>query len=218
MNRKAIVIGATGVVGREVVKLLIRSEQFSEVVTLTRQKFESNSTKVINYVIDFNNIDKYKDLIDGEFFFSCLGTTKRAAGSVGAQRLVDFDYQFQFAKIAATNGVHHYSLVSSFGADINSFSSYLQMKGDLDTQVKSLDFASVNIFKPSLIVGYRAGFRFFESFAILLLGLVEFVPWFRRYRRITGKELAKKILYEALNDPKGNREHLLDELFQKEKL
>ena len=120
MNKKAIVIGATGVVGKEVVKLLSQNSQFSEIITFTRREYEFNSSKVINYVIDFNDIQKYEDLIDGEYLFSCLGTTKAQAGTVENQRVVDYNYQLEFAKLAANNGIHHYLLVSSPGANSQS--------------------------------------------------------------------------------------------------
>jgi uncharacterized protein YbjT (DUF2867 family) len=213
MNRKAIVIGATGVVGREVVELLSQSEQFSEIVTFTRREFEFNSPKVINYVIDFDQIENYSDLIEGEFFFSCLGTTKSQAGSIELQRKVDLSYQLQFAQIAAKNGVHHYLLVSSPSADAESSNPYLKMKGELDDQVKELDFVSSSIFRPSLIDGKREDSRPVEKLGVILTQPLKYIPGLKKYQKITGLEIATKMIYEASKIPRGKKEYALDQLF-----
>ena len=214
MNRRAVVIGATGVVGRELVTLLADNEEFSEIITFTRREYEFNNPKVLNYVIDFESIEDYADLVSGEFFFSCLGTTKSQAGSIENQRRVDLDYQAQFAKIAASNGVHHYLLVSSPGANATSMSPYLKMKGELDDQVMSLDFASISLFKPSLIDGDRPDSRPLEKLSIAVSGLASSIPGLKKYKKITGKQIAQKMLFEALKTPRGKNEYLLNELFE----
>jgi uncharacterized protein YbjT (DUF2867 family) len=214
MDRKAVVIGATGVVGREVVNELVERNEISEIITFTRREMDFGSPKVINYVIDFDNIEKYSDLISGEYFFSCLGTTKSQAGSIEKQRIVDVDYQFEFAKLAQTNGMHHYFLVSSPGADANSSNDYLKMKGELDEKVKELDFASISIFKPSLIVGKRDDFRLGEKVGIVASKLIDHVPGLKKYRSITGSEIAKKMVSVAMNVKNGKNTFELDELFK----
>ena len=214
MDRKAVVIGATGVVGREVVNELVNRNEISEVITFTRREVDFGSPKVINYVIDFDNIENYSDLVSGEYFFSCLGTTKSQAGSIEKQRSVDLDYQLEFARLAQKNGVHHYLLVSSPGASIDSSSAYLKMKGELDEKVKELDFASISIFKPSLIVGDRSDFRLGEKVGIVASKLIDHVPGLKKYRSITGVEIAQKMVSEAMKVKNGKRSFELDELFE----
>jgi uncharacterized protein YbjT (DUF2867 family) len=213
MDKKAIVIGATGVVGREVVKTLSLCDEISEIITFTRREYEFNSPKVINYVIDFDEIDNYADLVEGEFLFSCLGTTKSQVGSIEKQRIVDFSYQLKFAQVAATNGVHHYLLVSSPGADELSSNPYLKMKGDLDTAVNALDFASINLFKPMLIDGKRDDSRPAERLGVLLTQPLKYIPGLKKYQKIKGIEIAQKMVYEALKLPRGKKEYALDQLF-----
>ncbi len=213
MNRKAIVIGATGVVGREIVKLLGEDDNYSEVVTFTRRVVDFDNPKILNYVIDFSEIEKYEDLIEGEYLFSALGTTKSQAGSVENQRIVDVDYQFQFAKLAAQNGVHHYHLVSSPGADGQSSNDYLKMKGALEDKVKELDFASTTFYKPSLIDGDREDTRVAEKIGMVLATPLKFIPGLNKYRKITGLEIAKKMVFEASRRERGKKEYVLDELF-----
>ena len=214
MDRKAVVIGATGVVGREVVKELTQRSEISEVVTFTRRKVDFESPKVINYVIVFDKIEDYSDLVSGEYFFSCLGTTKSQAGSIDKQRIVDVNYQIEFASLAQKNGVHHYLLVSSPGANKDSSNAYLKMKGELDAKVKELDFASISIFKPSLIVGTRSDFRFGEKVGIVASKFINHVPGLKKYRSITGAEIAHKMVNEAMKVKSGKRNFELDELFE----
>jgi len=216
MDRRAIVIGATGVVGREVVEELCLRDEISEIVTFTRREVNFKSNKVINYVINFDKISELSDLIYGEYFFSCLGTTKAQAGSIEAQRKVDLDYQLEFAKLAQKNGIHHYFLVSSPGAQAASINPYLKMKGELDDEVRKLDFVSTSLFKPSLIVGDRSDFRLGEKIALKMSSILEVIPGLKKYKSITGKEIAKKMVFEAMNIKNGFNQYELDELFQGE--
>lgn len=214
MDRRAIVIGATGVVGRELVEELSRRDEISEIVTFTRREVNFKSAKVINYVINFEEIHNLSDLIYGEYFFSCLGTTKAQAGSIENQRKVDLDYQLEFAKLAQKNGIHHYFLVSSPGADSQSMNAYLKMKGELDEAIKKLDFASISIFKPSLIVGQREDFRLGEKLAIKMSSVLEVIPGLKKYKSITGNQIAKKMVLEAMQVKNGFNQYELDELFK----
>ena len=127
MGKIALVIGATGLVGGHLVKQLTEATHISKVVTLTRRPITYHSDKVINHVINFDNLSQYSALFEADIVFSCLGTTKKTAGSVDAQRKVDFDYQLHAAQLAAKMGVEHYLLVSSSGANANSSSAYLKM-------------------------------------------------------------------------------------------
>lgn len=216
MNRTAIVIGATGVVGREVVKELSAKDEVSEIITLTRREYNFDSPKVINYVVNFDELDNYADLIHGEYLFSCLGTTKSLAGSIEAQRKVDVDYQYQVAKIAQQNGTHHYHLVSSPGADDQSNNAYLQMKGDLEQKIKTLDFASRSFYRPSLLVGERPDFRLGEKVGIAAASVLPYLPGLKKYRAIEGKDVAKKMVFEAMKSKHGTKFFELDELFNLE--
>ena len=216
MNRTAIVIGATGVVGREVVKELSAKDEVSEIITLTRREYDFGSPKVINYVVNFDELENYADLVHGEYLFSCLGTTKSLAGSIDAQKKVDVDYQYQVAKIAQKNGTHHYHLVSSPGADEESNNAYLQMKGELEKKVKTLDFASRSFYRPSLLVGERPEFRLGEKVGIVAASVLPYLPGLKKYRAIRGEDVAKKMVFEAMKAKPGTKIFELDELFNLE--
>ena len=209
----AIVLGATGLIGKNLVDQLINKESVEKIITITRRPVEYQSTKVINKVIDFDHIENYKDVFVGDFLFSCFGTTRKQAGSLEAQRKVDVEYQYNAAKISSENKVPHYLLISSSGADENSSSQYFKMKGELETKIMALPFQRISIFRPSLLIGERNEFRIGEYLGGLLLPIIFTLPFLKRYRPIDGKRVAKKMI-EVSSKPGNSREtYSLDELF-----
>ena len=139
---KAIVIGSTGATGIELIKELIKDENFTKIKTFSRSSLKINHQKLTEYLIDFNQIQNHKDEIKGDVLFSVLGTTKKDAGSKEAQYKIDFTYQYEFAKLASDNGISKYVLVSSIGANEKSALFYPKMKGALEEAVKKLVFKS----------------------------------------------------------------------------
>ncbi|WP_136805721.1 NAD(P)H-binding protein [Desulfosediminicola flagellatus] len=213
MGKTAIVIGATGVVGREVVNQLAEADHIDTIITLTRRVAEHPSSKVENSIVDFDDLDSYSLLFEGDMLFSCLGTTRRAAGSVAAQRIVDLDYQLKVAQLASQNGVHHYLLVSSSGANEKSSNAYLQMKGELEQKVLQLGFPRVSIFQPSLLVGERSKVRLGEKIASAVLPAVCCIPGLERYRPIKGKQVAEKMVQVSSQVGNAVEKFVLDEIF-----
>ncbi len=148
---KALVIGATGATGKDLVKKLLDDGDFEEVHAFGRRPLEIENEKLKSHVVDFENPESWKNLVKGDVAFSCLGTTLKDAGSKEAQRKVDFDYQYNFAKAAKENDVADYILVSSYGANPNSKIFYSKMKGDLEQEVKNLHFDKITIFQPGML-------------------------------------------------------------------
>lgn len=194
MNKVAIVLGATGLVGRALVDQLAKAEQIGRVITITRKPTEHPSLKVSNQVVDFNNLRNYASLFNGDFLFSCLGTTVREAGSIAAQRRVDLDYQFEVAQLASKNGIHHYLLVSSASANDQSNNPYLKMKGELEQKIISLPFKRISIFQPSLLLGKRSDFRLGEKIGGWGMRALCKMPMLQRFRPIRGEEVAAKMV------------------------
>lgn len=148
---KAIVIGATGATGKDLVKQLLNDPDYEEVNVFVRKPLETENPKLKNHLVDFDKPTEWRDLVQGDVAFSCLGTTLKNAGSKGAQRKVDYDYQYNFAKTAKENGVEDYILVSSYGASPKSKIFYSKMKGDLEESVKTLHFNKITIFQPGML-------------------------------------------------------------------
>jgi len=213
MGKIAIVVGATGLVGSHLVEQLEAADHVSKVLAVTRRSVEYQSTKIENVSIEFDRLEDYADLFRGDMLFSCLGTTIRQAGSIEAQRIVDYDYQYSVAMMSAEQGVDHYFLVSSSGANTRSMNAYLQMKGDLEQSVELLPFQSINIFQPSLLLGQRNDVRLGEQLASRFLPTLCKLPGLSRYRPIQGWQVAKKMLAVSEMELSGLMRFKLDEVF-----
>lgn len=148
---KALVLGATGATGKDLVELLLKDADFTEVHAFGRRPLDIENSKLTSHVVDLENPDSYREQVKGDVLFSCLGTTLKDAGSKEAQRKVDFDYQYNFAKAAKENDVADYILVSSYGANPNSKIFYSKMKGELEQEVKKLHFDKMTIFQPGML-------------------------------------------------------------------
>ena len=215
MEKKAIVIGATGLVGRALVDLLADADHIDKIITLTRSSAKHSSPKVFNQVVDFDHLEDYASSFSADFLFSCLGTTLKQAGSIDAQRKVDLDYQFKAAKLAANNGVDHYLLVSSSAANDQSNNQYLKMKGVLEQRVKSLPFKRISIFQPSLLLGQRADFRLGEKVGSWVMSALCVIPWLRRFRPITGEQVAARMVLASKQSGRSLELFRLDDVFIK---
>ncbi len=193
----AMVIGATGLVGKCLVRQLLVDPRYSSVVAFTRRATSVRDPKYHEHVIDFGQPESFAEWLRGDVLFSTLGTTRAQAGSVAAQRMVDYTYQFEVAKLAARNGVESYVLVSSRGANPSSLSAYLKMKGELERDVRSLGFSSLQILQPGPISGERAQPRFGEATAEAVLGVLNALGLFQSLRPINGEQLASAMRHAA---------------------
>lgn len=148
---KALVIGATGATGKDLVSQLLQDQDFDEIHVFVRKPVNIRNNKLKVNVVDFDKPEEWKSKVKGDVVFSCLGTTLKAAGSKEGQRKVDFGYQYEFAKAAKENNVDDYILVSSYGASPKSKIFYSKMKGELEEAVKQLHFTKITIFKPGML-------------------------------------------------------------------
>jgi len=213
MSLTAVVLGATGLVGSELVGFLLASDQYARVITVSRRPLKVEHEKLESCVVDFECLEDVADKVSGDVLFSCLGTTKKQAGSIAAQRVVDHDYQLQVARFAASNAIPHYCLVSSSGANPASASAYMKMKGDLERAVKQLVFKRVSIFQPSLLLGDRETVRLGESLGSIVVPWLCRLPMLKPYRPITGREVAEKMLQVSLAPGSGEAIFNLQEVF-----
>ena len=149
---KALVIGATGAVGKDLVQQLLTDEAFEKVDIFVRREVNIPSEKLTVHVVDFDHPETWADQLQGDVLFSCMGTTIKAAGSQDAQWKVDYTYQFETAKAARANGVKTYVLVSSVGANAKSKVFYTKMKGALDEAVQKLGFEGCFIHRPPSLI------------------------------------------------------------------
>jgi len=198
----ALILGATGATGRELVKLLLEDSNFSQVSLFVRRSVDIDHEKITIYKIDFTRLNEYNNLIQGDVLFSALGTTKKEAGGEKEQFLVDYTYQYEFAKMASKNGINHYSLVSSIGADKNSFFFYPKIKGALESSIKSLEFNKIHIFQPPSIIRQPELIRSGEQYSINFLQVMNKLGFLKSLKPILVKDLAAKIIKESLLNQK----------------
>ena len=210
----ALVIGATGATGRELVNKLLLDDDFSQVTIFVRTAPTINHKKLKIHEIDFKDLEKYKDLIKGDILFSALGTTRKDAGGKDQQYEIDYTYQYEFAKIAAENEVAIYSLVSSVGANAKSFFFYPKIKGALEEAVKKLDFQKIDIFQPPMLIRQPELMRDGEKSGIKILNKLNKIGILKSQKPLAVEALAEKMLKMAKTPSKKKATtHLPKELF-----
>ncbi|MEP6929759.1 MAG: NAD(P)H-binding protein [Flavobacterium sp.] len=194
---KALIIGATGATGRDIVNLLLKNTSYSEVVTFVRRKSDISHPKLAEIITDFNNLEAISDFIKGDVLFSCLGTTLKAAGSKENQRIIDFDIPLNFAQIAKRNGIQKVVLLSAYGASPNSNVFYSKLKGELEERITDLVFPTCIIFKPGLLLRKNTD-RMGEKISANLLRFMNSIGLFRKFQPLPTSTLAEKLVKASI--------------------
>ncbi len=204
-NKTALLVGASGLVGSELLQLLLNSDGYEKVFTFVRKTTNINHPKLLETIIDFEKLSTYKDLFKVDDVFCCLGTTIKKAGSQNEFKKVDVDYPFEIAKLSKEMNVQQFSVISSMGADINSSFFYNRMKGTMEKQLTELELNSLNIFRPSLLLGNRNEFRFGEKVSGFLAKYLSFLFFgsFKKYKAIEAKTVALRMIKNAQLNTKG---------------
>lgn len=192
--KTAVVIGATGLVGSQILDLLLNDPRYVKVKVFHRRATGFKHPKLEEIIINFDELRIWKHMITGDELFSALGTTIKAAGSKEAQYVVDFQYQWDLAEEARKNGVKSYGLVSSIGASAGSKNFYLNMKGKLDKKVQKLGFDKVVIVRPSFLDGNRAESRPGEKIGMQIMKAVSWLPIIRKYKPIHVRTVARALI------------------------
>ncbi len=195
----ALVIGATGLVGRALVRLLIDDPRFDRAHLFVRRSTNIIDSKLEEHVVDFERLDDIRNVIRGDVLFSALGTTRREAGSAKAQYRVDHDYQLDFARGAARNGVPVFVLISSAGASVNSLSFYMRMKGEIERDAAALPFRHIHVLRPGYLAGQRERARPAEALALAPLEFVNALGLFRAYRPIAARTVGAAMIAAAFD-------------------
>ena len=210
---KALIIGATGATGKDLVTQLLADNTYSEVHCFVRKPLALTHPKLHAHVVNFDTPETWADLVRGDVAFSCLGTTLAVAGSKEAQWRVDYDYQYHFAQQCKANGVPTFVLVSAAMANAQSKVFYNRMKGQLEDAVKALGFSCLLIFQPSVLIRSNSD-RGAENFSVKAIHFLNKIGLFKRYRPMPTEILAKKMLSAVYNSPKGTFTFTLDKIFE----
>ena len=190
---KALVIGATGATGKDLVKQLCQDSDFDEIDIFVRRRSDFHHEKVKAHLVDFDHPEEWKHLVKGDVAFSCLGTTLKSAGSKENQKVIDYDYQFNFAKAAKENNVQDYILVSAYGASPDSKIFYSRIKGELEEAVKNLKFEKTTIFKPGMLERKNTD-RNGEVFGLKIIKFLNKFGLFKSQQPLPTEVLAKAMI------------------------
>ncbi|WP_426096109.1 NAD(P)H-binding protein [Flavobacterium sp. DSR2-3-3] len=194
--KTALIIGSTGLIGLELLNLLLDSNNYLKVITFVKRDTGIKHPKLTQHIIDFDTPETYKELVVGDDFFCTIGTTIKKAGSKKAFRKVDFGYPKQFASFALQNKVKQFLIISSLGANAKSGNFYLKTKGEIQDFLKDCNFESVAVLQPSLLLGNRTEFRLGEKVGAFFMKTLSFlfVGNLKKYKPIESETVAKALL------------------------
>jgi uncharacterized protein YbjT (DUF2867 family) len=200
--KKAILAGASGLVGSSLLQLLLSHKAFDVVVSLVRKPSGLQHEKLKEIVVDFNKINSFSYLMKADVLFCCLGTTMRKAGSKASFVQVDLEYVTELARIAERNRIQKFIVISSVGAHPFSRNFYLRTKGEMERQLMACEIDSKYFVRPGLILGNRKEFRFGEwiasKFSRLFVPLL--IQQWRKYRPVSADHIAICMLNLALSE------------------
>ena len=199
---KALVLGATGAIGKDLVEQLLNDDTFDRVDIFVRREVKIPSAKLVTHLVDFDHSEQWADRLTGDVLFSCLGTTIKAAGGQDAQWKVDYTYQYNAAKAARENGVPVYVLVSAIDANSKSKIFYTRMKGALDDAVQALGFPACFILQPPSLIR-KGSDRFGEKVGIVALKAFNAIGLMRKYTPMPTEAVAAAMIRLAKSGRKG---------------
>ena len=176
MKNTAVIIGATGAVGREIVNEILSGEYYNRVYILGRSSISKlpDDSRLEKIIIGFDNIDFDMDILENADVFASLGTTIKTAGSKENQRKIDVDYTVNFAKLCEGK-VRSFNVVSAIGANSKSKNYYNSLKGELEDKLKEMNLRTLRIFQPSLLISKRDDNRFLEEIFMKVAPIFQFV-------------------------------------------
>lgn len=201
--------GATGLVGREALSLLLADPSFTHVLSLGRRGTGASDPRLEERIVDFDTLERDAPDVPGNVALCSLGSTIKQAGSKAQFRRVDHDYVLAFARAALAHGVRHFLIVTALGADPNSRVFYNRVKGEVEADLAALPFAALTILRPSMLLGNRSEFRFGER---VLAPLTKLLP--RSVGGIEAHTVARAMVRLAREPANGRRVVLSRELHE----
>lgn len=205
MANKAVIVGASGLVGSVLLQIVLQENTYQEVLVLVRQPLPLQHPKLVQLVINFDQLDKYADAITGHALFCCLGSTRKKTPNLQAYRKVDYDYPVKLAQIALHNQIPQYHLVSAIGADNQSSNFYTRMKGEVENTIAHLGLKTLHIYQPSLLTGNRKEFRLTERIAAAVMKVADtfLIGKLKKYQSIPAATVARAMYKQSLNTDEG---------------
>ena len=197
--KTALIFGSSGLVGSHLIDLITQDNNYSKIKLYVRSEPKKVNSKFEIIKVDFNKLEDYKDSINGDDCFFCIGTTRKNTPDKNEYIKVEYNLPVSVAKIAKLNSVNNFIYISSLGANPNATSLYLKNKGKAEEELVKLNFTNLSILRPSILVGNRKENRLGEKIGIF--AMKTFSPLFfgnmKKYKPINVENVAKSMLQVA---------------------
>ncbi|MDA7636268.1 NAD(P)H-binding protein [Candidatus Pelagibacter sp.] len=197
--KTALLFGSSGLVGGHLLNQLINDNKYSKIKLFIRKDPEISDPKVEVIKTNFNNLQNHKEDIKGDDCFFCIGTTKQNSPDKNEYRRVELDMPKEIAQIAKLNSVNSFVFVSSGYADPKSSGDYLKFKGEVEEELKKLNFPKLGIMRPSFLLGDRKEKRIGEKIGIFIFKLLSplFLGPIKKMKPIHSATVAKAMIRTA---------------------
>lgn len=196
MNKTALVVGATGLTGSELIHLLIKDTDYSTIKIFGRRKSGFSHPKIQEHITDLFNLISFENDFTGDVAFCCIGTTAKKTPNKDLYRKIDFGIPVALAELCKKNNVPHFIAISALGANKSSSVFYNRTKGEMEEALLATSLKRLNILRPSLIVGNRKEFRLGEKIASLVMGVAQLFMFgsLKKYKPIDASVIARAML------------------------
>jgi uncharacterized protein YbjT (DUF2867 family) len=213
-NKSALLVGASGLVGNELLKILLKSPDYKTVKVFVRRPISIEHPRLEQIVVDFDQLERYDSYFKVNDVYCCLDTTIKNAGTQAGFKKVDYEYPVALCKIAKENEVEKFLIVTALGSDAKSKIFYNQVKGEVEAAVKNIGVPSLHIFQPSLLLGERTESRLGEKIATWLSPIFSFflVGNLRKYRPIMARNVAFAMYSIGQKQLKGTHTYLSNQI------
>lgn len=211
-KHRALLAGATGLIGDHLFDLLLADETYAAVTALVRRPLEREHDKLDARIVDFDRLEETAEPPQVDDAFCCLGSTMKKAGSKAAFRKVDHDCVVAFARLALAGGARRFLLVSAVGSSPSAMSFYSRVKGEAEASVAALDFPALHIFQPSILIGERRESRPGERLGTAAAGALNgfLLGPLRPFRGIRAETVAAAMVSAARSDVEGRHVYTYD--------
>jgi uncharacterized protein YbjT (DUF2867 family) len=202
-TRKALIVGATGLIGGFCLQALLDDDHYSEVIAIVRKPLLKTHRKFKTVVTTFENLESELSSIQVDDVYCCLGTTIKKAGSQEAFKKVDHTLVVTVAELMKKQGAEQFLVISAMGADKDSKVFYNRVKGEMEAALQKMGYPCLRIIRPSLLLGPRKEFRLGEKIGVLLIPLLKpfLLGALKKYRPVEAEKVAQFMVKVASEEP-----------------
>lgn len=198
----ALLAGGTGLIGSQLLQLLVKDEEYTKIKCLTRNPLAITHNKIEVIQTNGENLNELSSSLLADDVFCCLGTTIKKARTKEAFKKIDYDYPLLLAKVSKSNGARQFLLVSALGAHPSSSVFYNKVKGEVEGAIAEIGLETYHVFRPSLLLGSRTEERSGEDAAKTFFKVFGFlVP--DKYKAIDSAKVARAMLATAKKNATG---------------